>query len=133
MLSVNKIILVGNLGKDAETRYTTGDTSITSFSVATTHSWKKGEEWINETTWHNVTAFKTSDYVKNALLKGTPVYVEGRLAKKEYTDKEGVKRYSVDVIADKIIPLTKSEGKASSEQTASEPEVTVDNNDDLPF
>ena len=115
MLSVNKQIIIGNLGRDAETRFTTNNTEITNFSVATTHSYKgKDDNWNNETTWHNITAFKVSDYVKANLIKGAPVYVEGRLSKREYTDKDGNKRLAVDLVAEKIIPLTKNESSQSS-------------------
>lgn len=137
MLSLNRIMLIGNLGRDAETRFTTGNTEICNFSIATTHSWKKDDNWVNETTWHNITAFKVSEYVRKSLLKGEPVYVEGRLSKREYTDKEGIKRYSTDVIADKIIPLSKGEPKEEETEeeipsTQSEPSLP-ETNDDLPF
>ncbi len=137
MLSLNRITLIGNLGRDAETRFTTGNTEICTFPLATTNSWKKDDNWVNETTWHNITAFKVSEYVKAGLTKGSPCYVEGRLSKREYTDKEGIKRYSTDVIAEKIIPLVKGESGYSSESSetttefAKEPED--DNSDSLPF
>jgi len=141
MLSLNRIMLIGNLGRDAETRFTTGNTEICTFSLATTHSWKKDDNWVNETTWHNVTAFKVSEYVKAGLTKGSPCYVEGRLSKREYTDKEDIKRYSTDVIAEKIISLSKSEsehsskdnsGQDSGQSVQNEPELPS-TNDDLPF
>jgi single-strand DNA-binding protein len=135
--SLNRIMLIGNLGRDAETRFTTNNVSVTNFSLATTHSYKgKSGDWVNETTWHNITAFNLSDFFKDALKKGKKFYVEGRLTKREYTDKEGIKRYSTDVYADKIIPL-ESSGESSYEndqdnnQSAEPPQV--DNNDDLPF
>lgn len=133
--SVNKIILIGSLGKDAETRVTQNNVSITNFSVATSHSYKgKDENWVNETTWHNCTLFNPSDFTKSALKKGAKVYVEGRLSKKEYTDKEGIKRYSVDVMVEKVMPLDKV--AQSSEQT--EPDNSSNNstssdNNNLPF
>lgn len=137
MLSLNRIMLIGNLGKDAETRFTTGNTEICNFSLATTHSWKKEDSWVNETTWHNITAFKVSEYVKAGLTKGSPCYVEGRLSKREYTDKEGIKRYPTDVIAEKIIPLTKSENSHSSESSETNTEFAKEPEDDslnnLPF
>ena len=138
--SLNRIQLIGNLGRDIETRFTTGSVSISSFSIATTHSYKgKDGNWVNETTWHNVTVFNISDFMKEQLKKGKKVYVEGRLTKREYTDKEGNKRYSTDVISEKIIPL-ESSGEGSNytdDSSTSSDSVTEmsapDSNDDLPF
>jgi len=139
--SLNKIMLIGNLGKDAETRFTTNNISVTSFSLATTYGYKgKDGNWQNETTWHNIVAFNLSDYFKENLKKGKKVYVEGRLTKRDYTDKEGVKRYSTDIISEKIIPLDSGSGDSSayeasniSEGNVSEPDIQTDGNDDLPF
>ncbi len=139
--SLNKIMLIGNLGRDVETRFTTGNVSISNFSMATTNGYKgKDGNWVNETTWHNVTVFNMSDYMKENLKKGRKVYVEGRLTKRDYTDKEGIKRYSTDVISERIIPLDSSgEGGSNySENTSSDNGVVnemppVDSNDDLPF
>lgn len=141
--SLNKIMLIGNLGKDAETRFTTTNVSVTSFTLATTNGYKgKDGNWVNETTWHNIKAWSLSDYFKNNLKKGKKFYIEGRLQKSDYTDKDGVKRYSVDVIAEKIIPLDSGafEGGSSSSSrddvstgSTSEPDIQVDENEDLPF
>ena len=140
--SLNKLMLIGNLGRDAETRFTTGNNvSITGFSIATTYSYKgKDGNWVNETTWHNVTVFNLSDFLKEQLKKGKKVYVEGRLTKREYTDKEGNKRYSTDVIAERIIPLEGSGSESSGSQsddnnyTNSVSDISdVESNDDLPF
>jgi len=94
-------------------------------------------EWVNETTWHNITGFNLSDFFKENLKKGKKFYVEGRLTKREYTDKEGIKRYSTDVYSEKLIPLESTEtvsGNKSDENAGgvSEP-PTVEGNDDLPF
>ena len=132
--SLNKIMLIGNLGKDAETRFTTNNVSVTNFTLATTHSYKgKNGDWVNETTWHNIVSFNLSDYFKENLKKGKKFYVEGRLTKRDYTDKEGIKRYSTDVYADKLIPLEPVSGaSAESEVETTEPPA-VNNNEDLPF
>ena len=139
--SLNKIMLIGNLGRDVETRFTSSNVSISSFSMATTNGYKgKDGNWVNETTWHNITVFNLSDFMKENLKKGRKVYVEGRLTKREYTDKEGIKRYSTDVISERIIPLESSgegganysEGNTSESGTVNEI-PPVDNNDDLPF
>jgi single-strand DNA-binding protein len=134
--SLNKIMLIGNLGRDAETRFTTNNVSVTNFSLATTHSYKgKNGDWVNETTWHNITAFNLSDYFKENLKKGRKFYVEGRLTKREYTDKDGVKRYSTDVYSDKLIPLDSVGGSEQdeTENTSEGNAPQVENNDDLPF
>jgi len=132
--SLNKIMLIGNLGKDAETRFTTNNVSVTNFTLATTHSYKgKNGDWVNETTWHNIVSFNLSDYFKENLKKGKKFYIEGRLTKRDYTDKDGIKRYSTDVYSEKIIPLEPVSGAASeSEAETTEPPV-VNNNEDLPF
>lgn len=136
--SLNKIMLIGHLGKDAENRFTTDNFSITSFSVATNYSYKnKNGEWTDETTWHNVVAFNLSDFYKDYLKKGKKVYVEGRLASRTYEDKEKVKRTIFEVRADKIIPLdsTSEISKEPSQNYSSDVESSgeTDVNDDLPF
>jgi single-strand DNA-binding protein len=139
--SLNKIMLIGNLGRDVETRFTSSNVSISSFSMATTNGYKgKDGNWVNETTWHNITVFNLSDFMKENLRKGRKVYVEGRLTKREYTDKEGIKRYSTDVVSERIIPLESSgeSGANYSDGNTSDPATVneippVDNNDDLPF
>ncbi|MGQ9643373.1 MAG: single-stranded DNA-binding protein [Ignavibacterium sp.] len=138
--SLNKIMLIGNLGKDAETRFTTADNfSVTNFTLATTYSFKnKNGEWTNETTWHNVVAFNLSDYMKENLKKGKKVYVEGRLVKRDYTDKDNIKRYVTEVRAERIIPLDSNADsikEADVDATSTqEPEISESTEpDDLPF
>ncbi|MGA7838551.1 MAG: single-stranded DNA-binding protein [Ignavibacteriaceae bacterium] len=137
--SLNRIMLIGNLGRDAETRFTTNNLSVTSFSMATTFSYKgKDGNYVNETTWHNCVGFNLSDFYKENLKKGKKFYIEGRLTKRDYTDKENIKRYSTDVVIEKIIPLENTSssgdsGSSSSGGSVNEPDMQVDNNDDLPF
>ena len=135
--SLNKIMLIGNLGQDAETRFTTNNVSVTKFSLATTHSYKgKDGNWVNETTWHNLVSFNLSDYFKEALKKGKKFYVEGRITKSDYTDKEGVKRYSTDIFVEKLIPLDASGGSDSNytqDSSTSQAGGAVNEEDDLPF
>jgi single-strand DNA-binding protein len=132
--SLNKVMLIGNLGNDAETRFTTNNVSVTTFSLATTNGYKgKDGNWVNETTWHNVVSFSLSDYYKDALKKGKKFYIEGRISKGDYTDKEGIKRYVTDGISEKIISL---EGNRDSEQINNEEPQSNNSNsedDDLPF
>jgi single-strand DNA-binding protein len=134
-------MLIGNLGRDAETRFTTSNVSVTSFTMATTNSYKgKDGNWLNETTWHNIVGFNLSDYYKENLKKGKKFYIEGRITKRDYTDKEGIKRYSTDVVAEKIIPLETASGDSSTNEgnnsTAgelSESGIQTEENEDLPF
>lgn len=112
--SLNRVMLIGNLGQDAETKYTTNNLAVTTFSIATTRSYKgKDGEWINETTWHNIVAFNLPDFFKDGLKKGKKFYVEGRIQKRDYTDKEGIKRYVTEIVSEKLIPLD-SKGSNSS-------------------
>ena len=138
--SLNKVMLIGNLGNDAETRFTTNNLSITSFSLATTNGYKgKDGNWVNETTWHNVISFSLSDYFKESLKKGKKFYVEGRISKRDYTDKEGIKRYVTEIISEKLIPLEGREsggGENSSEKSSYDvatPGNASNEDDDLPF
>jgi single-strand DNA-binding protein len=139
--SLNRIQLIGNLGRDAETRFTTNsNTAITSFSVATTHGYKsKDGKWENETTWHNIIAFSLSDFYKESLKKGAKVFVEGRLSKRDYVAKDGIKRYSTEVVCEKLIPLDSrdgsySEGSSSGTRNADEQfNGEPVQEDDLPF
>ena len=104
--SVNKVILIGNLGRDAETKFTPSGAAVTRFSVATTRRWKDGQtnEWKEETNWTNVTVWRQEN-VANYLLKGKQVYVEGRIQTRSYDDKEGKKVYTTEVVADEVILL----------------------------
>lgn len=138
--SLNKIMLIGNLGKDAETRFTTAENlSVTNFTLATTYRIKnKDGEWTNETTWHNVVAFNLSDFMKENLKKGKKVYVEGRLVKRDYTDKDNIKRYVTEVRAERIIPLDSNADAVKEPDVdvapTQEPEISESTEpDDLPF
>ncbi len=137
--SLNRIMLIGNLGRDAETRFTNNNVSVTTFSLATSYSYKgKDGNWVNETTWHNIVSFNLSDYFKENLKKGKKFYVEGRLNKRDYTDKDGVKRYMTEVVTERIIPLEsvpgggEAGGFESAGETA-EPNIQTEENEDLPF
>src|SRR4030043_1173398 len=108
-------MLIGNLGNDAETRFTTNNVAVTTYSLATTNSYKgKDGNWVNETTWHNIVSFNLSDFFKENLKKGKKIYVEGRLSKRDYNDKEGIKRYVTEVVSEKLILLDSRETTESS-------------------
>ena len=107
MASVNKVILIGNLGRDPETRYMPDGGAITNISVATTDVWKdKNGEKQEKTEWHRVAFFgKLAEIAGEYLKKGSQVYVEGRLQTRSWDDKEGKKRYSTEVVADRVVFL----------------------------
>ena len=135
--SLNKIMLIGNLGQDAETRFSNNNVGITSFSIATTYSYKgKDGQWVKQTTWHNIVGFNLSDYYKENLKKGKKFYVEGRLNKREY-EQEGVKKYFTEVVLDKLIPLDASGGYDNSNQESNHAGEPVNapgaEDEDLPF
>jgi single-strand DNA-binding protein len=104
--SVNKVILVGHLGRDAETKFTPGGTAVTKFSVATSRRWKDKQsgEWKEETDWTNITLWQAEN-LANYLTKGKQVYVEGRIHTRSYDDKDGKKVYATEVVADEVILL----------------------------
>lgn len=104
--SVNKVILIGRLGKDAETKFTPSGASVSNFSLATDRRWKDQQsgDWKEETDWHNI-VFWRAENVAQYLTKGKQVYIEGRLQTRSYDDKEGKKRYVTEVVADNVILL----------------------------
>jgi single-strand DNA-binding protein len=112
MASVNKVILIGNLGRDPETRYTTGGDAVTNLNIATTDTWKdKNGEKQEKTEWHRVVLFgRQAEVAGEYLKKGRPVYIEGRLQTRKYTDKEGVERYATEIVGDRMQLLGGREG-----------------------
>ena len=149
MASVNKVIVVGNLGRDPENRYLPSGEQVTSIAVATTESWKDkttGEKQ-SLTEWHRISFFgKLAEIAGQYLKKGSQVYIEGRLRTRKYTDKEGIERYATEIIADTMQMLgSRQDGQSTgrneyAEQTGrSRPEQrrtppTADMlDDDIPF
>ena len=116
--SVNKVIVLGHLGKDADTKFTPSGVAVTKFSVATSRRWKdsQSDEWKEETDWHNIVLWR-SESLANYLTKGKQVYVEGRLQTRSYEDRDGVKRYVTEIVADGLILLGGQQG-GSQEQPA---------------
>ena len=127
MASVNKVILIGNLGRDPDIRYGTDGAAITNITLATTDSWKDkvtGEK-KEATEWHRVAFFgRLAEIASEYLRKGRQVYVEGRLRTRKWTDKEGQERYTTEVNADNMVLLGSSERSASptSAESAGHPE-----------
>lgn len=117
MASVNKVIIVGNLGRDPETRYMPNGEAVTNVAVATTESWKdKGSGEKKELTeWHRITFYrKLAEIAGQYLKKGSQVYVEGRLQTRKWTDKDGVERYTTEIIADTMQMLGSRQGAGGS-------------------
>jgi single-strand DNA-binding protein len=104
MAGVNKVILIGNLGRDPELRYTQNGQAVTNFSLATSESWTdKNGERSEKTEWHRIVAWaKTAELCAQYLSKGRTVYIEGRLQTRDWEDKEGVKRQTTEVVANTV-------------------------------
>ena len=128
MASVNKVILVGNLGRDPEVRYNPNGFSVANFSVATTNTWtdKQSGQRREETEWHRVVAFgPLTDVIEKYLKKGSPVYVEGRLKTRKWQDKNGKDQYTTEIVVEDLQLLGKKE--------EDDPPVEDTNDDDNPF
>ena len=141
MAGVNKVILVGNLGKDPQVRYLDSGVAVANFSLATTENYKNKEgERVSQTEWHNVVLWRgLAEVAEKYLKKGASVYIEGKIRTRKWEDKEGVARYSTEILGDNMTMLG---GKTTSEdilegKTPSKDESQDDNQssvkDDLPF
>lgn len=118
--SVNKVILIGHLGRDAETAYTASQTAVTKFSVATNRRWKDQQtgEWKEETDWTRVVLWR-GENVAPYLTKGKQIYVEGRLQTRSYDDKDGKKVWATEVVAEDVI-LLGGRGEGGAEEGSSQ-------------
>jgi single-strand DNA-binding protein len=138
MASVNKVIILGNVGKDPEVRHMQNGDSVVSVSVATSESWKdknSGESKDN-TEWHRVTFYrKLAEVAANYLRKGSGVYIEGRLETKKWTDKAGVERYTTGIVASEMKMLGKAPeaGERQAPVKAQAAHGFEDMIDDIPF
>lgn len=102
MNGLNKVFLLGNLGQDPEIKHTTGGTTILRMRIATNERTKKGDEWVDHTEWHTVTAFgKRAEGLAKVLSKGSSVHVEGKLRTRQW-DKDGTKFQATEIIADEV-------------------------------
>jgi len=149
MGSVNKVILVGNLGRDAELRYTPGGAAVATLNMATTEIWNdKGGQRQEKTEWHRIVLWgKTAESLNEYLTKGKQIYVEGRLQTRQWDDKDGNKRYTTEIRGDRVVLLGSAAGGggrqmargaagagagAHNEEPMGEP-VTELTDDDIPF
>ncbi|MDR5171797.1 single-stranded DNA-binding protein [Methylobacillus flagellatus] len=115
MASVNKVILVGNLGRDPEVRYMANGEAVANFSIATTDNWKdKNGQRQERTEWHNIVMYRRlAEIAGEYLKKGRPVYIEGRLQTRKWQTKEGQDRYTTEIIADQMQMLGGRDGGGS--------------------
>ena len=144
MGSVNKVILVGNLGKDAELRVTSGGASVSTFSIATSEVWndKQGQRQ-EKTEWHRIVLWgKQAESLQEYLVKGKQIYVEGRLQTRQWDDKDGNKRYTTEIKADRITLLGGGAGSGGGRSMdrggaqpsgPDEPPMEPITDDDIPF
>lgn len=148
MAGVNKVILVGNLGKDPEVRHLENGAAVANFSIATSETYKdKNGERQTQTEWHNIVLWRgLAEIAEKYLRKGNQVYIEGKLRTRSWDDKDGVTRYTTEVVGDNMTMLgSKGDGstdgnnnqKSSSDTTTytqSETQIEeADESDDLPF
>ena len=133
MASLNKFMGIGNLGRDAELRYTAAGLPMIKFSIALSESRKKGDEWQTETTWLNVTQFgDAAERASQYLNKGASVYVEGKITVRSWDKDDGTKGYATEILADKVLSLAKRESASDSEWGNSKT-AGGQHEDDLPF
>lgn len=144
MSSVNKAILIGNLGKDPEVRYTSGGQAVCHFPIATSEKWKNKNtgDWDERTEWHNIVVWgKQAELCKEYLSKGRTVFIEGRIQTRSWEDKDGNKRYTTEIVAMTVRFLGGRRDEASSGSSYSPaataaqqdgpPDFDVD--EDIPF
>ena len=129
--SVNKVVLVGHLGGDPETRYTPSGAAVANFNMATNESWRDANgELQDKTEWHRCVMFgKSAEMAGELLKKGQLVYIEGKLQTRNWEDKDGVKRYTTEVVCDMFTML----GRRMDNTGQTTPVATSDDEDDLPF
>ncbi len=123
MGSVNKVILVGNLGRDAELRYTPGGAAVATINMATTEVWNdKGGQRQEKTEWHRIVLWgKSAESLAEYLTKGKQIYVEGRLQTRQWDDKDGNKRYTTEIRGDRIVLLGSGGGRGQSIDRGGDP------------
>ena len=148
-MSVNKAILIGNVGKDPEVRHLEGGASVARFTLATSETYRnKAGEQVKNTEWHNIVAWRQlADLAEKYIRKGNQIYVEGKITNRQYDDKDGAKRYISEIVADNIRFLGKKEdnapqqsyhssGLSQPEPMPTHPPEELDHTaagDDLPF
>ncbi len=142
MAGVNKVILVGNLGKDPEVRHLENGTAVANFPIATSESYKDKEgNRVDQTEWHNVVVWrKLAEIAESYLKKGSQIYLEGKLRTRSWEDQQGNKKYTTEVVADTFTMLGKKEGVQNSQNpftpannSTPSNQNKIEEEDDLPF
>lgn len=142
MAGVNKVILIGNLGKDPEVRYLEGGTAVAKFTLATSENYKDKTtgERKTLTEWHNIVVWRgLAEVAEKYLKKGSQIYIEGKLRSRQWQDKDGNNRYTTEIVADTMQMIGKRDDNAGNVQnqssSTSSPDIEQNNNfeDDLPF
>jgi len=133
MSGVNKVILIGNLGKDPDIRYLDNGVAVANFSLATTENYKnKQGERVSQTEWHNVVLWRgLAEIAEKFLKKGSSVYIEGKIKTRKWEDKDGKTRYNTEILTDNMTMLGGKKLQEDSSLSASS--TSVDTPDDLPF
>ena len=134
--SVNKVILIGNLGKDPEVKYLDNGVAVANFSLATTENYKNKEgEKVSQTEWHNIVLWRgLAEVAEKYLKKGANVYIEGKISNRSYDDKDGVKKYISEVVGREIKLLGKApEQPGVVTEKINTTEKNTSTEDDLPF
>lgn len=136
MASVNRVILIGNLGRDPELRYTQSGQPLTRFSLATNERFKQGDDWQERTEWHRVVVWgKQAENCAQYLQKGRSVYIEGRLQTRDWEDKEGNKRQTTEIVA-QTVQFLGSRGEGGQRNAPEPPPPAAPgggDGDDIPF
>jgi len=135
MAGVNKVILLGNLGKDPEVRYLDNGVAVANFSLATTENYKnKVGERVSQTEWHNIVLWRgLAEVAEKYLKKGASIYVEGKIKTRKWEDKDGNTRYNTEILADNMTMLGGKQSQEDSQSSASKSVANDDEADDLPF
>ncbi|QNL50865.1 single-stranded DNA-binding protein [Olivibacter sp. SDN3] len=150
MSGINKVILVGHLGKDPEVRHLDGNVSVASFPLATSETFNKDGRKVEQTEWHNIVMWRgLADVAAKYLQKGKLVYIEGKLRTRSYEDREGVKRYTTEIVAENFTMLgrrsdfeppagngdtaNKNTSTNSGDQSSNTVNFDENKDDDLPF
>ncbi|MEO6130269.1 MAG: single-stranded DNA-binding protein [Saprospiraceae bacterium] len=131
---VNKVILIGNLGRDPEVKYLEGNIAVAKFSVATNESYKdKKGEWQKETEWHDVVAWRQlAERAEKQLKKGSQVYVEGKLTHRKYQDKDGIERFVTEVVASSFRILDRRDSRPGSHDEGMPPDPSYNDSSSMP-
>jgi len=111
---INNVQLMGNVTRDPDLRYTPSGAAVLSFSIATNRRYKKGEEWVDEPSFHNIVVWNSAEQLGQRIKKGTRLYVEGRLQTRSWDDKDGKKQYKTEVVSDRVILISRFEGDRES-------------------